>query len=78
MVAEAATPVITGAGGVLEGQAAAAEAVCMAHQVDLHRAWRDLSQTSNCLLLKTSERDGVETSTERVLTSNHEGPDAAA
>ena len=76
MVAEAATPVVAGAGGVLEGEAAAAEAVCMAHQVDLHRAWGDLSQASNCILLKTSERDGTKTPAKRVLTAHHQGAHA--
>ena len=59
MVVEVATPFITGAGGILEGQAAASEAVRMADQVDLHRARGNLSQASNCLLLQGSEGDGT-------------------
>ncbi len=74
---EVASPITTGAGGVLEGQAAAAEAVRMAHTADLHRTRRDLSQTSNRLLLETSERDGTETPAKRVLAINHQVTHAA-
>ena len=73
MVAQAAPLVIIGGSSILEGQAAASEAVRMADQVDLHRARCDLSQTSNCLLLETSERDGAKTSAKRVLTAHHQG-----
>jgi hypothetical protein len=78
MVVEVETPFITGAGGILEGQAAASEAVCMVDSVDLHRAWGNLSQTLNRLLLKTSERDGIEAPAKRVLAINHQVTHATA
>ena len=71
MAIKAATPIITGARSILEGQAADSKAVCMADPINLHRIWGDLSQTTNSLLLQVSKGDGTKTFSERVLTTNH-------